>query len=156
MIHSLKTSRRNRAILSDYRARDATRWSEEDRAENIRRNKHMLRKYRNLEDEMEADRDIQMQMSLGERYQRDIMQKVIFTDGLLNELYHYSKNAIPSLDDDVSSRMTMNQNGQKTTYPVTGTRYNDTLADKILDKTLKSYESDSENEKTNSAVTVLP
>jgi len=31
MIHCLKTSSRNRAILCDYLAREATRWSDQER-----------------------------------------------------------------------------------------------------------------------------
>jgi hypothetical protein len=75
-------------ILSDYRARDATRWSNEEIFEAAIKNKFRTRSNNIFEDDIDAEHENIMQLGLNDRFQREILQKVSFTDELLNQFKH--------------------------------------------------------------------
>ena len=91
MIHCLKTSRRNRAILSDYLNRAATRWDiDEEVLETMSHYQHRFRKSnKDLNGDIDTEVDREMSLGLSERYQREIMQNAHFTDGIQNQINHF-------------------------------------------------------------------
>ena len=130
MIHGLKTSRRNRAIMCDYRARDATRWSEQEQYEARQKYNYRMRKNNIFdEDDIDANLDNQMRMGLGDRMQREIMQKVAFTDGLLNQLKTFTgeNSGINKMDYKMD-------NEDEIKYPVKTGKYNEKLAQNVVEK----------------------
>ena len=58
MIHSLNTSRKNRAILCDYRARNVTHWSEQEQYENQQRYTYRMRKNNFFENKLDEEINI--------------------------------------------------------------------------------------------------
>ena len=151
MIHSLKTSRRNRAILCDYRARDATRWSEEEKHAAKQRYKHRMRKNKAFEDDdFNTDLDNQMNISLSNAREREIMQKVAFTDGLLNQIKASASNYFDRYSPDSEHGILSSGNENQAIYIIQSTKYNESIAESILRKNIhvdSSNEDDDEHDK---------
>ena len=96
MIHHLNTLHRNQAILCDYRARNVTHWSEQEQYENQQRYKYRMRKNNFFENELDEEINNQIRMGLNDKNQCEIMQKVSFTNELLNQLRHFTTDKIPT------------------------------------------------------------
>ena len=140
MMNNLLTSRRNRAIFSHYRARNATRWSEEEQYDNRQRYQHKLRKGVAYDDDsdMELDFNECIHFGLSDRKQQEIMNTVSWTTNIVNQLKHLtphseSDNCISrdeEMSDNVSTTATTDKQNQS--YTVHSTRYNAELANEVL------------------------
>jgi hypothetical protein len=155
MINSLKTSRRNRTILCDYREKNATRWSEQERKIAYEKYQHRMRRKNGFDDdddenELDANMDREMMMGLSNRKELEIMQKVAFTDQLKTQLDLYARRAPTCNKDSNSDSMGIDAQDNditKITYPVQTDKYNELLAQTILEKPTKE-DIDEENDES--------
>ena len=133
---------RNRAILCDYRARNVTHWSEQEQYENQHRYKYRMRKINLFENELDEEINNQIRMGLNDKTQYEIMQKVSFTNELLNQLRHLTTDKIPT----ESFNKLENHHEQQVFYSVKTVKYNDSIAQNILRKTCQEINEQDEHE----------
>jgi hypothetical protein len=105
---------------------------------------------------MDTDLDNQMQMGLTDMRQREIMQKVAFTDELLNQLKHFAgeydsdnrNNDNLSIDAMEIDRCHADSHDARDsiTYPVKTAKYNEAIAQNILEKNTKDANEEEEKE----------
>eukprot|EP00956_Cyclotella_meneghiniana_P034859 scaffold108916_cov39-Cyclotella_meneghiniana.AAC.2 len=158
MIHCLKTSRRNRAILSDYRNRAATRWDEEEAFETMQHYKHRFRKNaKDLSDDIDAEINHEMSLGLSERYQREIMLNANFADEILNQINKFVSQTATSTNcdknnsneedstDESSIQIDDNIPLSDASYPVESNKFNSALASKILEKSVSCNNDEEED-----------
>jgi hypothetical protein len=94
-----------------------------------------MRKTTQLEDEIDAEQTFQMQMGLGQRGEREIMQRVSFSDSLIDQL-HKCLGANIDRPLDPNDNMTDSTQDKKDHYQVLTGKYNIQIAQSILDKTI--------------------
>ncbi|KAL7530754.1 hypothetical protein ACHAXR_003654 [Thalassiosira sp. AJA248-18] len=141
MMQSLKMNSNAKKILYHYRGRSRDMWSPEEQEEGRQEYKGDMNRTRSKNNELDEEVDnLYQAKQLSSRTERDIMQKVAFTDQLLNDMNqmtsHLSFDAsIDDNNDPISDNRTAPQ------YPVETTAFDEDLAFRILEKpTLESIE----------------
>jgi hypothetical protein len=88
-----------------------------------------MRKNSIFDDELDEEVNAQIEMNFSDKKQCEIMQRVAFTNGLLNHLQHFAKSKIHS-NNNVQDFNT--DHDQQISYPVKTATYNETMAQNIL------------------------
>ena len=96
---------------------------------------------------MDTELDNQMKMGLNDMRQREIIQKVAFTNGLLNQLKLFTggydnshrSHCNPGIHDiEINNCDDSHDENYSITYPMETARYNEALAQNALEKSQRS------------------
>ena len=87
-----------------------------------------------FENELDEEINNQIRMGLNDKTQCEIMQKVSYTNTLLNQLRHFTTDKIPTKEDFNVSK---SHHEQQVLYWVKTVKYNDSIAQNILKKHVK-------------------
>ena len=106
----------------------------------------MLQIQQQYENEAEDEIDNALQFKLlSSKVERDIMQEVAFTSQLLNQLHHMTNYISNPNHDPQRPTETNTNNNDNTCYPIETCKYNEKLANQILQKDLPTTSNDDES-----------